>query len=432
MIVKARRRNLKQQTHARKLDVSQSIGLLGIIVGLGALCAWSVLPVYVISHLGLISHIHPNAAFGFVLIGFSLRLARYEGVTPWVHSACKLFRISVGLLGLLSLANIWFHLNLGIDKFIVRDPTLLTPGVMQPAAALCFYMLGCALVLLSAGRNLLCQIVSLLVSTVTVAILIASGYALLAPSAFQDYLSMPGLTALILLILSLGVLNSTVTQPLLTVMTSDSAGAVMARRLLPASLLIPIALGFLRLIGQNAGWFGPVLGLALHVVTTMLLLAVFIWWNATAIDHIARDNRRFELAVQDTRTGLLEILRIANNAVFEHDLQGNVVFFNTAAEHLFGISQSEAQKITVYDLMSPESECIAREVFGGSLMGGLRRPETFLLRTVTTEQELEVFTNVMCDRNGTPVGFFSLVSPLHTNLKETSSRERILDPVRSA
>ncbi len=45
------------------------------------------------------------------------------------HGACKLFRISVGLLGLLSLANIWFHCNLGIDKFVVRDPTAVMPGV---------------------------------------------------------------------------------------------------------------------------------------------------------------------------------------------------------------------------------------------------------------------------------------------------------------
>ena len=99
----------------------------------------------------------------------------------WVHGACKLFRISVGLLGLLSLANIWFHWNLGIDKFIVRDPTAVMPGSMPPAAALCFYILGCALVLLTAGRSVLCQILSLTVTTITTATLVASIYAWFAP-----------------------------------------------------------------------------------------------------------------------------------------------------------------------------------------------------------------------------------------------------------
>ena len=112
--------------------------MAGITIGLVALCGWSVLPAYVIRHLWFISQVHPNAALGFILVGFSLRLARYEGVTPWVHSACKLFRISVGLLGLLSLANIWFHLNLGIDKFVVRDPTAVMPGSM-PAAVACAF-----------------------------------------------------------------------------------------------------------------------------------------------------------------------------------------------------------------------------------------------------------------------------------------------------
>ena len=112
------------------------------------------------------------------------------------------------------------------------------------------------------------------------------------------------MTALVLLILSLGVVSSNAHHTLMTVMTSNSVGGAMARRLLPASLLIPIVLGFLRLKGQDAGWFGPALGLVLHVVATMLLLALFIWWNAPALDRIARENGRFEHAVQDTQAAL--------------------------------------------------------------------------------------------------------------------------------
>src|SRR5580704_18315814 len=125
-----------------RLDISRSIGLIGIVAGLASLCGWSVLPAYVIRHLWFVSQVHPNAALGFILVGFSLRLARFDGATPWVHTACKLFRISVGLLGLLSLANIWMRLNLDVEKFIVRDPTPGMPGSMQQAAALCLYLLG--------------------------------------------------------------------------------------------------------------------------------------------------------------------------------------------------------------------------------------------------------------------------------------------------
>ena len=409
----------KHRVNIPALDVSQYIGLLGIIVGLEALCGWSVLPAYVIRRLWFISQVHPNAALGFILIGFSLRLARYDGATPWVHTTCKLFRISVGLLGLLSLANLWFHLNMGIDMFIVRDPAAVLPGAMPQMVALSFYMLGCGLVLLSSGRSLLCQIVSLGVTTISVATLVSDGYALLAPQTLPPYLTMPALTALVLLVLSIGVVISNGNRTLMTVMTSDSVGGAMARRLLPASVLMPILLGFLRLIGQDAGWFGPALGLVLHVVATMLLLALFIWWNAAALDRVARENRAFEHAVQDIRTTLLEIFDHVSNAAFEHDLRGTLTFFNSAAERLFGISVEEAHSTNIYGLIAPQSASTVRAILSSSLIGGACHPEYWVLRTIAGDQECTVLTILIPDRNGTPVGFFSLVSPSSSALRRT-------------
>lgn len=430
MVVKILRHGTQHGTLARTLDVSQSIGLVGIAAGLLALCGWSVLPAYVIRHLWFVSQVHPNAALGFILVGFSLRLARYEGITPWAHTACKLFRISVGLLGLLSLANIWFHLNLGIDKFVVRDPTAVMPGSMPAAVALCFYLLGCALVLLSAGRNSLCQIVALVVATISTGTLVASAYESLAPQQLPDYVTMPAMTALILLLLSLGVVSSNAHHALMAVMTSNSVGGAMARRLLPASLLIPIGLGFLRIKGQDAGWFGPPLGLVLHVVATMLLLALFIWWNAVALDRIARENGRFEHAVQDTRAALLEILSHVSNAAFAHDLRGNLTFFNAAAERLFGVSAAEALHRSIYQVITPQSEAAARSMLSTQLIGGAHRPESLVLRTSAGEQECAVLTILMCDRNGNPAGFFSLVSPLFASATaEALSFEQTPDPV---
>jgi PAS domain S-box-containing protein len=431
--VKILRQGTKRGAFARALDVSQSIGLVGIAAGLAALCGWSVLPAYVIRHIWFISQVHPNAALGFILVGFSLRLARYEGVTPWVHTACKLFRISVGLLGLLSLANILFHLDLGIDKIIVRDPTAVMPGSMPASAALCFYLLGCALVLLSGGRSWFCQIVALVVTTLSTAALVAVGYAWVAPQPLPDYLTMPTMTALLLLMLSMGVVSSNAHHTLMTVITSNNVGGAMARRLLPASLVIPIGLGLLRIKGQDAGWFGPAVGLVLHVVATMLLLALFIWWNATTLDRMSRENGRFEHAVQDARSALMEILGHVSNAAFAHDLRGDITFFNAAAERLFGISAAEAMHKSIYEVITPQSEAAARSMLSAQLIGGAHRMESLVLRTSAGEQECPILTILMSDRNGNPSGFFSLVSPhLGASVSVKSSFSRITDPVSVA
>jgi PAS domain S-box-containing protein len=198
-------------------------------------------------------------------------------------------------------------------------------------------------------------------------------------------------------------------------------------------LLIPIGLGFLRIKGQDAGWFGPPVGLVLHVVATMVLLALFIWWNAQTLDRIARENSRFEHAVQDTRTALLEVLSHVSNAAFAHDLRGDLTFFNAAAERLFGISALEALHQSIYQLVAPQSESAARAMLSSRLIGGAYHSESLILRTSAGEQECPILTILMCDREGRPSGFFSLLSPLFASAAPvTPSFERIADPVSVA
>ena len=390
---------------------SQSAGLVGIITGLIALLGWSILRASIIGPLGLVSQIHPNTALGFILVGFSLRLAQYDRAYPSAHTVGKLLRLCVGLLGLLSLAEIWLGWNIGISHLIVHDPAA-KPGPMPPAAALAFCVLGFALTLLSAQRSLPCQILALAVTTISVATLVASSYALLAPQAAPDSLIMPFITALVLLILSLGVLHANANRAFMAVVTGDTEGGTMARRLLPASIVIPLVLGLLRLKGQEEGWFGPALGLVLHVVATMLALALIIWWNAAALDRVTSENQRFGYAAKDTRTTMLEILQHVNNAVYAYDLQGHLIFFNAAAERLFGVGADTVLRTDIYALIAPESAAAARLVLSNRLIGGTGNSQRLVLRTAAGEQECEVMTILVFDRNGNPVELFSLVAPL--------------------
>jgi PAS domain S-box-containing protein len=395
----------------RSHSFSQSAGLLGIISGLAALLGWSILPASIIGPLGLVSQIHPNTALGFILVGFSLRLAQYDRANPSAHTVGKLLRLCVGLLGVLSLAEIWLGWNIGISHLIVHDPAAM-PGPMPPAAALAFCVLGSALALLSAQRSLPCQILALAVTTISVATLVACSYALLVPQAVPAALIMPVITALVLLILSLGVLHANANRAFMAVVTGDTEGGTMARRLLPASIVIPLVLGLLRLKGQEEGWFGPALGLVLHVVATMLVLALIIWWNAAALDRVTRENQRFGYAVKDTRTTMLEILQHVNNAVYAYDLKGHLIFFNAAAERLFGVRADAVLRTDIYALIATESAAAARLVLSDRLIGGTGRSQRLVLRTATGDQECDVLTILVFDRNGNPVELFSVVAPL--------------------
>lgn len=109
---------------------------------------------------------------------------------------------------------------------------------------------------------------------------------------------------------------------------------------------------------------------------------------------------------------MLEILQHVNNAVYAYDLKGHLIFFNTAAERLFGVRADQVQQTNVFSLMAPEWVEAARLFLSNELIGGTGAPQHLVLRTATGEQECEVLTILVFDRNGNPIELFSVVSPL--------------------
>ncbi len=198
------------------LDISRGIGLIGIVAGLAALCGWSVLPAYVIRHLWFtVSQVHPIAALGLILVGFSLRLSAFRWRdTMGAHrlQAVSDFGWTPGIafprehMDATEPSRREIHRSRSHAGYAGFDAAGGRPVSLSP--------LGCALVLLSAKRSLLCQAFSLLVTTITMAMLIADGYSLLAPKTLPAYPTMPMFTTLLLLILSLGVLNSNANRSL--------------------------------------------------------------------------------------------------------------------------------------------------------------------------------------------------------------------------
>ena len=85
--------------------------------------------------------------------------------------------------------------------------------------------------------------------------------------------------------MSVGILHSRPSDGLMSIISSTGAGGVMARRLLPATILIPASVGWLRWYAQQHGVFDEVMGLSLFVLTNIVVFSVFIWWNAASLNR---------------------------------------------------------------------------------------------------------------------------------------------------
>lgn len=88
--------------------------------------------------------------------------------------------------------------------------------------------------------------------------------------------------------LSLGVLFIRPEQGLASIMTHDTAGGVLARRLLPAAVILPLLLGWLRMQGEHLKLYTSEMGLTILVSSLVLIFMTVISVNAWSIDRMDR------------------------------------------------------------------------------------------------------------------------------------------------
>ena len=98
--------------------------------------------------------------------------------------------------------------------------------------------------------------------------------------------AMPIQTSLTFLVLCGGALLSRPDWGLVSIIHSQAPGGVMARQLLPAAVLVPIALGWLRWHGQRKEFWNTAFGLALVTSANVVAFTLLIWRSAQILNRL--------------------------------------------------------------------------------------------------------------------------------------------------
>jgi signal transduction histidine kinase len=251
-----------------------------------------------------------NTALAFALSGVALwSLTHIAGNTPprlrvkrdnlflRVSQVCA---VTIALIGLLTLSEFLFGWAPGIDNLIVRDyHTVRTPhpGRMSPATALGFVLLGVALLIMDletrSGKRPAQWLVIPILLDGFIALL---GYAYGVESLYRvgAYASIALHTATMDVLISAGFLLARPDKGLMVVATDTTAGGWIFRRFLPTAVILVPVLGWLRLHGQRAGFFGFEFGLALLVMSNVVVLSVLIWWASSFVRRESLDRTESE------------------------------------------------------------------------------------------------------------------------------------------
>jgi len=182
------------------------------------------------------------------------------------------------------------------------------------------------------------------------------------------------------LLLSVGFLLASPDDGVIARLTGDDAGGIVARRLVPVVVGLPLVIGWLRLQGERLGLYNLEFGVVLMVITTNLALLTVVLWTARALgraDHervlahraLRRANEDLERRV-DERTGellsaiaelrseidvrkraeqlartseqrLRAVTETAHDGVISLTPDGSIQFVNPAAEAMFGRASND-------------------------------------------------------------------------------------------
>jgi signal transduction histidine kinase len=167
---------------------------------------------------------------------------------------------------------------------------------MSPQTALTYVLLGVSLLCMSQKHPRVRALAPWLALIALLPPLIAlTGYAFLESRLYgtSSGVGMALNTAVGLTLLSIGALTLDPRHGPIGAITTSAAGGVMARRMLPTTLL-PLAVGALTIRATLAGVLDPRLADPLFSVTMMVILATTIWRNATTLNHLHADQVKAE------------------------------------------------------------------------------------------------------------------------------------------
>ena len=256
-------------------------------------------------------------ALGLGSAALSLLLLIDPQASGWrlvIGRTCAVIPIT---LGLAFLSEYLFGWNLRIDEFPFKDEVgrmtgVPYPGRPSPTTVADFVLVGLALLTLNRGARWVWSPAEvLIVPGAAVASISLVGYIYSIPQFYGpgSAAKMAIHTAICFIALSAGVLLARPHGRLLALLTSTSEGGLLARRLMPFAVIVPLLLGWLRLKASEAGIFDDRVGTWWLTAATIVALILFLGRGAARIDASDEERRELEgklqeMAWRDPMTGL--------------------------------------------------------------------------------------------------------------------------------
>ena len=317
------------RAEAARLTAACALATFGI--GASVLLGWTI-GLDAMQRLGLGGiPMLPITAVTFIIAGTSLWLQRdSRRDSGYLWYLARGLALVVLALGIVTLAERVFDWDAGIDQLFFGETLRALPyrpvGRMATNSAVTFALVGAALFLLDGQTRRVRQIAHWFSTLgIAIAMLALIGHLYGAPALYQmdTAAAMAVSSACAFFTLSVGVLSARPNASWAGRIVSRTGTGMLARRLLLALTIVPVALGWLLIVAREGGVVSREVGVAILVIAVMAIqLTVLL--RAAAI--VQRGERAQALALENAAAARDEAERAnrAKNdflAVMSHELR---------------------------------------------------------------------------------------------------------------
>lgn len=325
---------------------SRAVGL-GIALDAGLLLvAWQAFP-HQVPRLFLAAN--PLTVLSLLAAGLSLFLGQGASASSArLARACALVPVAFGLL---------WPFVMGI----ARRPDLAARFPAPPLqTSISLFLLGLALLVLDASpRRPRSPSNALALAGLLLPYLALIGYTFHLGREHLPYSPSPHM-AMVLLLLAVGILCARPERGTMALLTSDSLGGTVFRRLAPGALGAPLLLGWLSHGAERAGLYGPELGDALISLTMGFVGLGLVLWNVDMLNRTEADRERAEEALKGSEERYRRLIELSPEAVFVAR-GGRILFANPAGATLVGARDAgEVIGRSLIDFVHPDSRALTR------------------------------------------------------------------------
>lgn len=305
----------------------------------------------------------PNTALAFTFCGASLLCLRYAAAARWAAWAALLCALVPLAIGLLTASENLFRVDLGIDDLLFSHAKLagtnISSGRPAPLSVFNFALIGTALVLLHGRPAMLksaAQLLAIPVLAFSYTVLLGYLFSLRALYEVSGFSAVALPTAIGQMLLGVAILAATPEAGITRLLLSPHGGGRLLRRVLPVSLVLFPAMGWVTIELQTLGLINTEMGVALLVALSIVLVFAVVLFQTGFLDQAVIEQEKLGVALvarKRAESHLRGLIDAVPDAIVITDRQGNIVLVNAATETLFGYKRDELTGRSVEMLVPP-------------------------------------------------------------------------------